>query len=306
MPYMKLREFNFNSIKPQKPFRPVTLSVRIKGDGNEWKKGMTIGDTLRMLPEAWADYTIAETRWFMDEFCIELYEPGTEPPEPAGPPSEYTVCYLFSHDFRKVLLVRKGRTSYMGRLNGVGGLLEDDEDPADCAIREIREETGLDLDPARLRWLGRTELPSDCADGKHAVGCVLHFYYAALGEDAAENAKSRTDTGEALVWADADAARHAMPTDQTYAGDGDIGYWINTALIREGVDAPRGNGRRVDIIIGGAGGERLESRRLPEWQAPVTARHLLEGFGEGHYAKIVPTRFEAQPIVLDPERGTSP
>lgn len=64
---MKLREFNFNSLKH--PLTPTTLCVK---DGGKSYEGLSIGDTLRMLPVALADREIKETRWFFNIFVIEL------------------------------------------------------------------------------------------------------------------------------------------------------------------------------------------------------------------------------------------
>ena len=68
---MKLREFNFNSLKH--PLTPTTLCVK---DGGKSYEGLSIGDTLRMLPVALADREIKETRWFFNLFVIELKAEG--------------------------------------------------------------------------------------------------------------------------------------------------------------------------------------------------------------------------------------
>lgn len=64
---MKLREFNFNSIKR---FGLVNLAVRL--DGGKWYEECSIGETLKALPLHFADATIKETRWFFNTFVIEL------------------------------------------------------------------------------------------------------------------------------------------------------------------------------------------------------------------------------------------
>lgn len=57
------------------------------------------------------------------------------------------VCH---HDGR--LLLVKQRLGE-GRWGLPGGLLKSREQPVDCAVREFREETGLELQPGRLRLL---------------------------------------------------------------------------------------------------------------------------------------------------------
>jgi len=62
-----------------------------------------------------------------------------------------TLCFLTNGD--DVLLIKRGahKRIYPGRYNGVGGHLERDEDVLTGAIREMQEETGLDVTNVRLR-----------------------------------------------------------------------------------------------------------------------------------------------------------
>ncbi|MFM7063879.1 MAG: NUDIX hydrolase [Actinomycetes bacterium] len=57
----------------------------------------------------------------------------------------------------RIALVRKRGTS---RFMLPGGKRELGESPAECAVREAREELGIDLDPARLTLLGEWEAPA--------------------------------------------------------------------------------------------------------------------------------------------------
>lgn len=55
-----------------------------------------------------------------------------------------TLCHITSDG--KVLLLKKSKGLFgEGRWNGPGGKLSEQESIRDCAIREIREETGLDV-----------------------------------------------------------------------------------------------------------------------------------------------------------------
>jgi 8-oxo-dGTP diphosphatase len=58
-----------------------------------------------------------------------------------------------------VLVVRRGNPPFEGQWALPGGYLEVDEDLATSAARELREETGVDLDPADLRQLGTYGAP---------------------------------------------------------------------------------------------------------------------------------------------------
>lgn len=70
---MKLKEFNFNSIKNR--FAIVGLVIK-EEDAAVWDKDKSytgfIGEVLRAIPIEWAERDIKETRWFFNEFVIEL------------------------------------------------------------------------------------------------------------------------------------------------------------------------------------------------------------------------------------------
>lgn len=51
---------------------------------------------------------------------------------------------------RKVLLIKRGRKPFLGQWAIPGGRIEDDESAEQCAIREMREETGLNIEIEKL------------------------------------------------------------------------------------------------------------------------------------------------------------
>lgn len=56
----------------------------------------------------------------------------------------YTVGFVFNATLDRVLLMHKLKPEWqMGKLNGLGGKIEDGEDPLSCVVREIKEESGL-------------------------------------------------------------------------------------------------------------------------------------------------------------------
>lgn len=56
---------------------------------------------------------------------------------------EYVVTFLFNHDYTKVWLIEKQKPEWQkGRLNGIGGKIENGETPVDAAFRELQEEAG--------------------------------------------------------------------------------------------------------------------------------------------------------------------
>lgn len=60
-----------------------------------------------------------------------------------------TLVYLFKED--KVLLAMKKRGFGAGKLNGVGGKLEEGETILQAAVRETQEEVGVDLKEENLK-----------------------------------------------------------------------------------------------------------------------------------------------------------
>jgi 8-oxo-dGTP diphosphatase len=74
-----------------------------------------------------------------------------------------TLCFITSGD--DILLLKRGehKRIYPGRYNGVGGHVERDEDPLSGAIREIREETGLEV--ANVRFCGTIHVDAGDANG---------------------------------------------------------------------------------------------------------------------------------------------
>lgn len=78
----------------------------------------------------------------------------------------------------RVLLLRRSKAPNLGLCSPIGGKLDmaSGESPAQCAIREIKEEAGIDIAPDRLHLLG---LISERA--YEDSGHWLLFYYVVLG-----------------------------------------------------------------------------------------------------------------------------
>lgn len=144
--------------------------------------------------------------------------------------NDYTVCILLDSGLEQALLVRKARTDFEGRLNGVGGRVEPEEDPYDGALREIYEETGLspqDLESlglVRLAKLGELLVPEDCKT--HDGACRLHYYAGAV-KDAALGCIRPAE--EALEWTPVDRIIGSRPDSTEFAGNGDLAYFTYAA-----------------------------------------------------------------------------
>jgi 8-oxo-dGTP diphosphatase len=68
-----------------------------------------------------------------------------------------TACALLQDGSGRLLLGRRANEPYRGRWDIPGGFVEEDEHPLDCLRRELREETGLDVEPGEFlgAWMDR-------------------------------------------------------------------------------------------------------------------------------------------------------
>jgi 8-oxo-dGTP diphosphatase len=70
----------------------------------------------------------------------------------------YVVGFMFSSGKDGILLIRKNRPEWQyGKLNGIGGKMEEGETPRDAMVREFREETGLKTKEEDWTIAGRIE-----------------------------------------------------------------------------------------------------------------------------------------------------
>lgn len=71
---------------------------------------------------------------------------------------KYVVGFMFSEDRQWVALIRKNRPDWQaGKLNGIGGKIEEGEIPVDALIREFREETGVETTINDWMMIGKIE-----------------------------------------------------------------------------------------------------------------------------------------------------
>ena len=68
-----------------------------------------------------------------------------------------TACALVTDAAGRLLLARRAIEPYRGRWDIPGGFLEEGEHPLDAVRRELREETGLEIEPKEFfgAWLDR-------------------------------------------------------------------------------------------------------------------------------------------------------
>ena len=105
--------------------------------------------------------------------------------------TEYVAGFMFEGD--RAALIRKKRPAWqLGKLNGIGGHIEDGESPLDAMVREFREETGYDT--ISLDWKPVAEL--------EGMGFRVHFFYS-----YGDLSKLKTTTDEEIVIVDVDYLR---------------------------------------------------------------------------------------------------
>lgn len=85
-----------------------------------------------------------------------------------------TLIYIFCEN--KILMIhriKKNRDIHEGKWNGIGGKLELEEAPAEGAVREIKEETGINLSIDQLKPLGVLTFPSFKAEFEQDWICFI-------------------------------------------------------------------------------------------------------------------------------------
>ncbi len=64
------------------------------------------------------------------------------------------ICVLKTDDDLKLLLIERGNEPFKGNYAIPGGFVEENEDVKDAAIRELKEETNVDLNISDIKLLG--------------------------------------------------------------------------------------------------------------------------------------------------------
>ena len=101
--------------------------------------------------------------------------------------NRYVVGYLINPENNEVCLIKKNRPKWQkGRLNGVGGHIEDGESPQVAITREFREEAGED----NINW--RQFL--------YVTGNQYELYCFTAKADSKNLAKIHTVTDEIIGW----------------------------------------------------------------------------------------------------------
>ena len=100
---------------------------------------------------------------------------------------ETTLCFPMregNEGETEVLLIEKRRGLGEGWYNGPGGKLEADETPRECAVRETREEVGLEVEPSALEKAGELTF---LLDGERHTFCHVYRTESFAGEPTASD-----------------------------------------------------------------------------------------------------------------------
>lgn len=62
----------------------------------------------------------------------------------------FVVLFLFTKDFKKVLMVKRNKEPYKNCWNGIGGKIKEGENEIQATIRECNEETGIEINNPKL------------------------------------------------------------------------------------------------------------------------------------------------------------
>jgi 8-oxo-dGTP diphosphatase len=104
--------------------------------------------------------------------------------------SSVTACALVVDSAGRLLLARRARPPFQGKWDLPGGFVAEGEHPLDAVRRELREETGLDVEPDRFVGVWMDRYGEDGA-GEH----TLNLYWTATAEGDPRAADDVSEVG---------------------------------------------------------------------------------------------------------------
>ncbi|MEH7386425.1 8-oxo-dGTP diphosphatase [Bacillus sp. JJ1521] len=133
----------------------------------------------------------------------------------------YTICFIKQGN--KILLLNRESPEWMGIWNGVGGKLEEGETPLECVIREIREETGIEMKLENVWHKGNISWTNPT----HSYFDGMYAFIAELPAGYEYHTPLKTDEG-ILDWKDLTWVLHPKNV-----GIANLKYFLNEILYEE-------------------------------------------------------------------------
>lgn len=108
---------------------------------------------------------------------------------------QYTVAFIFTEDLSEMLFLHPKRPDWqVGFVSGPGGKVEEGESPDECMIREIQEETGLDISTEAWSMVLRED------NAKESDAQV--YFFSTVYKGSKDDVRQMTD--EELEWMSTD------------------------------------------------------------------------------------------------------
>lgn len=120
------------------------------------------------------------------------------------------VIMVFNKENDKILMCRREKEPFKGKLNLVGGKVEKDEDETYAAYRELQEETGITNKDISLKHLMNFQY--------YELDMELEVYFGKLNKDV-----TLIEEVNKLYWIDKD--ENFFDSDK-FAGEGNIGHML--------------------------------------------------------------------------------
>ena len=120
------------------------------------------------------------------------------------------VIMVFNKENNKILMCKREKEPYKGKLNLVGGKVEQDEDEMIAAYRELQEETGITNNDIDLKHLMNFQY--------NKLDMELEVYFGKLNKDV-----TLIEEVNKLYWIDKDENFFDM---EKFAGEGNIGHML--------------------------------------------------------------------------------
>jgi 8-oxo-dGTP diphosphatase len=107
------------------------------------------------------------------------------------------LCILVkSKNSYKILLIKRGKQPFINHYALPGGNIDENEQPIDAAVRELKEETNLIINTRELKYVGYFDKPWRDSRNKN---CISHAFFVIL--DNTPQTKAGDDATE-CIWID--------------------------------------------------------------------------------------------------------